>query len=172
MNQTAVRAENIKSVRCLYYAAVADFLQTGKDEVLGRLYGAYHGVGLTTTTEAWEVEISLLKRVLEPWRTEDAHILFEYNIPRLGKRIDVILLLRGIVFCLEFKVGQHDALQMDVEQVLDYALDLKNFHLYSAQRPIAPILIPTKYPNPLPVLQPSAYDDGIVNPIIVRYRRP
>lgn len=166
-NKFIIMSDSVtKMPRCLYHAAVADFLQTGNDEVLGRLYGAYHGVGLTTTTEAWEGEIGLLKRVLEPWKADDAHIIFEYDIPRLGKRIDVVVLLRGIVFCLEFKVGQREALQMDVEQVLDYALDLKNFHLYSAQRPIAPILIPTKYPGPLPVLQPSAYDDGIVNPVI------
>lgn len=71
------------------------------------------------------------------------YLIFEYNIPRLGKRIDVVLLLRGIIFCLEFKVGQKDALQSDVEQVMDYALDLKNFHRFSHDRIIVPILIPT-----------------------------
>ena len=71
-----------------------------------------------------------MQEVLQPWKDEPGHIIFEYDIPRLGKRIDVVLLLRGIIFCLEFKVGQKDALQADVEQVLDYALDLKNFHLH------------------------------------------
>ncbi|MBQ1930362.1 MAG: DUF2075 domain-containing protein, partial [Bacteroidales bacterium] len=93
-------------------------------------------------------------------------IIFEYNIPRLGKRIDVVLLLKGIVFCLEFKVGKKEALQSDIEQVLDYALDLKNFHLYSANNHIAPILIPTNYPKKSFIVQSSVYNDGIANPMI------
>ena len=88
-------------------------------------------------------EIELLQQVLVPWKDEKSQIIFEYDIPRLGKRIDVVLLLRGIIFCLEFKVGQKDALQADVEQVMDYALDLKNFHRFSHDRVIVPILIPT-----------------------------
>lgn len=51
-------------------------------------------------------EIDILQRVLRPWKMENAQIIFEYDIPRLGKRIDVVLLLRGLIFCLEFKVGQ------------------------------------------------------------------
>ena len=63
-------------------------------------------------------------------RYEDGQIIFEYDIPRLGKRIDVVLLVRGIVFCLEFKVGESKILEADIDQVLDYALDLKYFHKY------------------------------------------
>mgnify|MGYP000757904718 FL=1 len=130
------------------------------------MISSYHGSSLTTTNESWEEEIRILKSVLETWKDEDAHIIFEYAIPRLGKRIDVVLLLKGIVFCLEFKVGKSEALQNDVEQVLDYALDLKNFHLYSGNKPIAPILIPTKYNKKIANIQPSVYNDGIANPII------
>ena len=57
-------------------------------------------------------------------------------------------------------------MQADVEQVLDYALDLKNFHLYSFGKPIVPILVPTNYAKASTVIQPSAYDDAIYNPII------
>ena len=71
--------------------------------------------------------------------------MFEYDITRLGKRIDVVLLLKGIIFCLAFKVGEASILENDVDQVLDYALDLKNFHKYSQDRVIVPILIATKY---------------------------
>ena len=66
---------------------------------------------------------------------------FEYDIPRLGKRIDVVLLLRGIIFCIEFKVGESHILPADVDQVLDYALDLKNFHKFSRDR----ILVSKEY---------------------------
>lgn len=69
-----------------------------------------------------------MKDILSGYSNENGEIIFEYDIPRLGKRIDVVLLLRGIVFCLEFKVGKTRVLESDIDQVLDYALDLKNFH--------------------------------------------
>lgn len=56
-----------------------------------------------------------------------------------------MILYRGIVFCLEFKVGETKILEVDVDQVLDYALDLKNFHKFSEDRVITPILIATNY---------------------------
>ena len=121
---------------------------------------------MTTTDEAWFGEIQLLQNVLLPWENEEAEIIFEYNIPRLGKRIDVVLLLRGIIFCLEFKVGQKDDLQSDVEQVMDYALDLKNFHRFSHDRIIVPILIPTKHKTSSSLFAPSVYDDSIYNPLL------
>ena len=136
-------------------------------EVLGILHDNFHGEALSTTNEAWKGEIELLQDVLLPWADEAGEIVFEYDIPRLGKRIDVVLLLRGIIFCLEFKVGQKDALQSDVEQVMDYALDLKNFHRYSHDRTIVPILIPTNYQRSSSVFPPSVYDDGVYNPLIV-----
>lgn len=136
-------------------------------KILGAIVAAFHGTVPTTSIEAWEGEIDILKEVLEPWADEDAYVFFEYDIPRLGKRIDVVLLLRGVVFCLEFKVGQKDGLQADVEQVLDYALDLKNFHLFSADKTIVPVLIPTKYKKPCDVFRASPYHDQIYNPLIV-----
>ncbi|MDD7604655.1 MAG: DNA/RNA helicase domain-containing protein [Candidatus Limisoma sp.] len=158
--------QNNTHPRCLYRAKLSQFLDTNATEVFGHIVKSFHGIDQTTTNEAWTGEIEILQNVLLPWRDDDAYVFFEYDIPRLGKRIDVVLLLRGIVFCLEFKVGQRDALQADVEQVLDYALDLKNFHLYSEDRPIAPILVPTEYNSSTVVVQPSVYDDAIFNPLI------
>ena len=56
-----------------------------------------------------------------------------------------MILYRGIVFCLEFKVGETKILEVDVDLVFDYALDLKNFHKFSEDRVITPILIATNY---------------------------
>ena len=152
--------------RCLYKASFGSFTNDNANTILGILHSNYHGETLTTTTEAWEGEITLLQEVLQPWKNENAEIIFEYDIPRLGKRIDVVLLLRGIIFCLEFKVGQKDVLQADVEQVMDYALDLKNFHLYSHDRTIVPILVPTKHKSTTTKFSPSIYNDNIYNPLI------
>ena len=152
--------------RCLYEASFSEFLSQEPLAVLGVLHNNYHGDTLTTTDEAWMGEIDLMQRVLEPWGTESGRIIFEYDIPRLGKRIDVVLLLRGLIFCLEFKVGKKEEFQAGIEQVMDYALDLKNFHLYSHDKKIVPILIPTKYNDYTIVFQPSVYNDDIYNPII------
>jgi hypothetical protein len=56
----------------------------------------------------------------------------------------VVLLVGGIVFCIEFKVGATEFLANDKEQVWDYALDLKNFHEESRNLVIVPILVATE----------------------------
>ncbi len=157
--------------RCLYNSSFQEFLNKDAQSILGSIGINYHGDILTTTNEAWAEEISIMQLILAPWKDEPGQIIFEYDIPRLGKRIDVVLLLRGLVFCLEFKVGQKDALQSDVEQVLDYALDLKNFHLLSQNRTIIPILIPTNYNSSSTGFYASVYDDSIYNPLITGANR-
>ena len=154
------------SNRCLYTATFSEFLSKEPLAVLGALHNNFHGDALTTTDEAWMGEIEVMQQVLEPWKEEKGQIVFEYDIPRLGKRIDVVLLLRGMIFCLEFKVGKKEEFQAGIEQVMDYALDLKNFHLFSHDRKIVPILIPTKYKEYTTVFQPSVYNDDIYNPMI------
>ena len=133
---------------------------------MGTFVNNYHGVAMTTTNEAWADEIRIMQETLQPWKDEDGQVIFEYDIPRLGKRIDVVLLLRGLIFCLEFKVGEREMLQSNIEQVLDYALDLKNFHLLSQNRTIVPILIPTRFQSSSNEFRPSVYDDSIYNPLV------
>ena len=133
------------NIRCLYNTNISEFLSKDKETILGILHSNYHGEALTTTSEAWIGEIEILQKVINDLNIDDGQIIFEYDIPRLGKRIDVVLLIRGIIFCLEFKVGQKDILLNDMDQALDYALDLKNFHKYSEDKIIVPILVSTKY---------------------------
>lgn len=119
------------SIRCLYKDEIKNFLNEKIEIIRDSLTNNYHGIELTTTRDAWSGEIEILQNVLLPWKDSKAQIIFEYDIPRLGKRIDVVLLLNGIIFCLEFKVGQNSILENDIDQVLDYALDLRNFHKMS-----------------------------------------
>ena len=107
-----------------------------------------------------------MKDILVRFANKDGQIIFEYDIPRLGKRVDVVLLFEGIVFCVEFKVGESRILESDIDQVLDYALDLKNFHKFSEDRIIAPILVATNYRNSSTNIQMSVYDDRVVNPLV------
>lgn len=152
--------------RCLYNSSFKTFLNTDDSSIFGSLCDNYHGEALTTTREAWKSEITIMKNVLSDYADKNGEIIFEYDIPRLGKRVDVVLLLEGIVFCFEFKVGETKILEADVDQVLDYALDLKNFHKFSEDRIIAPILIATNYRNASTNIQMSVYDDRIVNPLM------
>lgn len=152
--------------RCLYDSDINSFLNKDKESIFGILCENFHGVALTTTREAWLSEIEILQNTLEPWANSEARVVFEYDIPRLGKRLDVVLLLSGIIFCLEFKVGETKILENDVDQVLDYALDLKNFHKLSEDKVIVPVLIATKYPDRTTCIQKSAYDDFVLNPLV------
>lgn len=155
----------MSSSRCLYESGIDKFLNADESSLFGVLCDNYHGVALTTTREAWKAEISIMKQVLLSLNIKDGRIIFEYDIPRLGKRIDIVLLLDGIIFCLEFKVGESHIFEADVDQVLDYALDLKNFHKFSRDCVITPILIATKYRNSSSNIQMSVYDDRVVNPL-------
>lgn len=154
------------SSRCLYESEISVFLKREKSAIFGEICERYHGDALTTTRDAWNKEIEILQSVLGPFDKSNGRIVFEYDIPRLGKRIDVVLLLAGIVFCLEFKVGESKILENDLDQVLDYALDLKNFHKYSVDRVIVPVLIATNYKQSTSMIQMSVYDDMVVNPLV------
>ena len=155
-----------KNPRCLYHNDFLTFLSQSTDSIFGMLCDSYHGDALTTTREAWKREIEIMKSVLSALPDKAGQIVFEYDIPRLGKRIDVVLLYRGIVFCLEFKVGESKILEADLDQVLDYALDLKNFHKFSQDKVIAPILVATKFSEHTTSVQMSVYDDKVVNPLV------
>ena len=152
--------------RCLYNNDFLSFLNSGTTSVFGKLCDNYHGDALTTTREAWKSEIEIMRSVISKLNDKNGKIIFEYDIPRLGKRIDVVLLYRGIVFCIEFKVGESKILEGDIDQVLDYALDLKNFHKFSQDNVIVPILVATKVSKSTTDIQMSVYDDRVVNPLV------
>lgn len=61
----------------------------------------------------------------------------------MGKRVDNILLLNGIIYLLEFKIFAKSYESYAIDQVVDYALDLKNFHSGSHNKTIVPILVST-----------------------------
>ena len=94
---------------------------------------------------AWRKEIDILQDQLRS--VESGDIAFEYTIPRIGHRIDVVCIIHGLIFLLEFKVGDSEYRKSTADQVMDYALDLKYFHELSADRYIIPISIPTEAPS-------------------------
>lgn len=151
--------------RFFYKSTLSDFIYNSVDTIFGRISRNDEGDSVAEQKYAWSEEIEIMQLVLQPWKNEHGEIIFEYSIPRLGKRIDVVVLLRGLVFVIEFKAGQHSYLQGDMEQVMDYALDLKNFHLDSHHRTIVPILVATEAEESSQKYFFSVYDDKIYNPL-------
>lgn len=156
----------INTNRCLYNNEIKDFLNESENSILGIFGRNYHGTVQSTQTDAWLEEIIIIQNLLKSLNNIDGQIIFEYDIPRLGKRIDVTLLINGIIFCLEFKVGESRILEADVDQVLDYALDLKYFHKFSSDKIIVPILIATNYKSSTSIIAMSVYNDKVVNPLV------
>ena len=149
--------------RFFYHNHIPGFLADTNDAILGAL-ARNNAFDLTEMQRnAWLFEISCLKGILQ--EETEGQIIFEYSIPRLGKRIDAVLLLHGIVFVLEFKVGATDYLRQDTEQVWDYALDLKNFHEASRDLTIVPILIATDAKQSSIAQELSRYDDHVFEPV-------
>jgi hypothetical protein len=145
-----------------YYAKdIPAFLSDPDDSILGSLARNHSHSLEDLQKNAWIEQVKILKRQLAD--ETDGHILFEYSIPRMGKRVDNILLLNGIVFVLEFKIGESHYPLYALDQVLDYALDLKNFHEQSHSKKIIPILISTNAPDYINVIQP--FGDSVFEPL-------
>ncbi|MFM1802704.1 MAG: hypothetical protein RJA81_2056, partial [Planctomycetota bacterium] len=150
--------------RYFYDDCVADFLIRSEREILGELASANSFNLELSQRNAWEVQIHLMKDVLSQLGQE-GHIYFEYAIPRLGKRIDIVLVMHQVVFIIEFKVGETTFPAYAVDQVWDYALDLKNFHKTSHKCQLAPILVSTKAET-LPINKLlTMRNDGLFDPV-------
>lgn len=133
-------------VRACYAKSIATFLKESNTEIFGEIAKNFREYDLNALqSEAWEEEISILKNVLEG--VGDGLVAFEYSIPRMGKRVDAILIFQNIVFVVEFKVGETEYPAYAKDQVMDYALDLHNFHEASHNIDLFPILVCTEAPE-------------------------
>ena len=149
-------------MRRAYYSATLEKFQSDQDDlILGELTRNHQFALEDLQRNAWISQILLLKKSLT--ELPGCYVAFEYAIPRMGKRIDIVLLYQGIVFALEFKVGEKNYPNPALEQSLDYAVDLKNFHEQSHSRAIVPIVIATEaVDNDLAI---QSYTDRVYHPI-------
>ncbi|MEH6954458.1 DUF2075 domain-containing protein, partial [Neobacillus drentensis] len=128
--------------RSYYSKSVNELLTEPLEGILGELASNNEFSLDVTQRNAWIQEIQILKEQL--YFCTEGHILFEYSIPRIGKRVDNILIFNGVIYVIEFKVGydtKHG--KSGIDQVFDYALDLKNFHGESHDKVIVPLLVST-----------------------------
>lgn len=148
--------------RAYYSDTIGNFQSQSNNEILGIL-SANNGFSLEQTQrDAWIYQINLLQNTLNGY---SGAIYFEFSIPRMGKRIDVLLIIKSIIFILEFKVGEKEYHSYAIDQVMDYALDMKNFHETSHDKLIAPILIATHAKSSDHFSTIFAHNDKILNPV-------
>ena len=150
--------------RAYYADLVEDFLDRSSDEILGVLARTSAFAIEASQRDAWIEQIRVLRAPLEAYRGR-GKVYFEYSVPRLGKRIDVVLLLDHVIFIIEFKVGEKEFTASATDQVWDYALDLKNFHGTTHDKPIAPVLVATRAKSSMTSIATTPQNDAVLLPM-------
>lgn len=152
-----------KPSRAWYAASIAELLESPSDAVFAQLARNPEYSLHTTQRAAWLAQIDFLKSRLVGYA---GCVFLEFNIPRMGRRVDAVLLIGPVIFVVEFKVGEATFDRSAVDQVWDYALDLKNFHEASHPASVLPILVATEASRPGTVdLRPD--NDHVFRPVQV-----
>ena len=172
----------MRNLRSYYSASIRDFLNQSNNEIIG-IIDSNNPTADTTIQQrnTWHSEVQILKEQLSSF--EEGHIIFEYTIPRMGKRVDVVILYHNIVYLLEFKCGDTEYRQSTYDQVYDYALDLRNFQKESHDKLLVPIMVSTKAPDInneirerdkiiVPLRCNSENIETIINAVSARYNEP
>jgi hypothetical protein len=158
----SVATANLKATSCsevptenvpaYYRSTVGEFIDDDPERVIGVLAAASAKAGFVDhknrQTTAWEIQTDVLKSGCKTLVSESGEfgswgLLLEYPIPRRQKRIDVVVLARDVIFCIEFKTKAKTHNLQAQKQAEDYALDLRDFHGESLGRRIVPIAVAT-----------------------------
>jgi hypothetical protein len=129
-----------------YYSNFIDaFIDEDSQTIYGKISGQYDLNKLNILqSNAWKSQIQILKETISIFIGK---IYFEFTIPRMGKRVDNILIIDNCIFVLEFKIGSNTYDKHATNQAFDYGLDLNNFHEGSHNKIIIPILVADKAPS-------------------------
>ena len=158
------------SKRYLYSDTIDSFLQKNTDTIVGEItLSATQDIN-KETSNSWQQEVEVLKNVLSPY-AQKGSVYFEYNIPRMGRRADVIVLIDGIVFVLEFKTSEQKFTREALIQVWDYAIDLKNFQEGSRDRILIPIVVAPKEKNKNCHIELKPFEDDVYQPLVSNNER-
>ena len=158
------------SKRYLYSDTIDKFLQKNTDTIVGEItLSATQDIN-KETSNSWQQEVEILKEVLAPY-AQKGSVYFEYNIPRMGRRADVIVLVDGIVFVLEFKTSEQRFTREALIQVWDYAIDLKNFQEGSRDRILMPIVVAPKEKNKNCHIELEPFEDDVYQPLVSNNER-
>lgn len=158
------------SIRYLYSDTIDSFLQKNTDTIVGEItLSATQDIN-KETSNSWQQKVEVLKDVLSPY-AQKGSVYFEYNIPRMGRRADVIVLIDGIVFVLEFKTSEQKFTREALIQVWDYAIDLKNFQEGSRDRILIPIVVAPKEKNKNCHIELKPFEDDVYQPLVSNNER-
>lgn len=153
------------ATRYYYSDTISTFLTKSVDEIVGKLtLASQHDIN-DETSHSWVDEITILHNTLASYSGRGS-IYFEYNIPRIGRRADVVVIIDGIIFVLEFKTVEQKFGRDAMIQVWDYALDLKNFQEGSLDRVLVPILIAPKEKDHRCSLELKHFEDNVYKPLM------
>lgn len=155
------------AARRFYYSdSISAFLNRSVNEIIGELtLASQHDIN-EETSSSWVEEIDTLKEALAPFSGHGS-VYFEYNIPRMGRRADVVAVIDGIVFVLEYKTAEQKFHRDAMVQVWDYALDLKNFQEGSHDRVLVPVLVAPKEKVKHCSLELKHFEDNVYEPLMV-----
>jgi hypothetical protein len=152
--------------RWMYSKSLMHFLRQDESSILGELLRHSAGNVEVTQRNAWEEQIRLMKSLSLPNDLASlSRIYFELTVPRLGRRVDVVLIIGHVMFVLEFKVGESNFNRSALDQVWDYALDFKLFHDASHEICIIPVLIATDAPKQKIQIKTTVHNDGLTHPV-------
>lgn len=150
--------------RAYYAARIGEFLAHHDDTIIAALTNSSPFAIEPAQRDAWHGQIDTMRQTLAGWDAAGL-VAFEFAVPRMGKRIDVLVVAGGVVFVLEFKVGETAFNADAVNQVWDYALDMKNFHSASHAATIVPILVATRAADVGLQAVIESDRDGVVRPL-------
>ena len=153
------------SSNAYYNAELAAFLRASTQEIIGALASNSQFSVEPAQRDAWLLQITILQSAFVGL---DGTVFLEFVVPRIGSRLDVVLISGPAIFAIEFKVGESDYRRVDINQVWDYALDLKNFHKGSHDAPIIPMLVATEAPSSDMALPIPHADGSIRLPVATR----
>lgn len=145
-----------------FQSSIESFLQKSTEEIIGAITIANQFDSTMLQNRSWEQQVPILKNALEG---HSGLLIFEFSIPRMGKRVDTIVIIDNVVFVIEFKVGETTYSSANIEQVWDYALDLKNFHKPSHSALIVPVLVATEARHSYETISTTTHNDNLLLPI-------
>ena len=130
-------------MRAYYSDSLESFLRTDAAQVRSVLADRSEMPPTDEQKRAWQDQLGIMARELRKLDDDSgsARVYLEFVIPRMGKRADAVIIYGGVVFVLEFKIGESQYRRADMDQCTDYAVDLKNFHEGSHDKPILPVLV-------------------------------
>jgi hypothetical protein len=153
-------------VRAWFACTGAELLHRSPEDTAGRLALAQQAKGLPGSDDqgfAWMHQVAALRDAIAAAGGTAWTIALEYDLLRLEKRVDAVVVTDRAILALEFKTGAPSTATL--AEAEDYALDLRDFHAGSRAHPIVPILVAGTTPF-TPPAQPPLIWHGVTAPLV------